>query len=564
MPKKVDINDVELYSAGRLQLIAGLCEKMGVTEIFNKELAKHTGRPPDIPPGIEAAILIAGICVDEGYRPLYAIKDYYEYKDLEGIFHHPLELSQLNDDRFGSFLDDFAAAGPRNIFQKISAEAFFKYGIVVRKINYDTTSKIMWGEYESPDLPNGAIKTFAIDFGHSKQNRGDKKQIKIAIGTANGVVADAKVLSGNMDDKTYNKDNLEDVDRLLQAMKIDRASFYYIADSALFTEENIKKTTDKKINFITRIPDNIKEAKELLDKPLEADFQTVFYTNKMNKEVKYQLTDTQITYKGYDLKTAVIYSEELQKSKSKTVLKKVDKERILLNKLLKKYNKRPFACEADAVKEIAVLEQKKIAKLSYHDVNFAIVTTEKHRPGRRSLKNPGKNLPRQEYHLNAEIMLNDEKIANDIRRESTFLLCSNDLSLSGEEILREYKTQSDVEKRFKALKAPSFMNSLFLKTPSRVEALVYILLICLMILTVAERVVRDNLKKDQAVLLGTEKRKIKAPTFNVILKIMDRVRTIKYVYNGKTVREIRNIDESSQRIIKYLGLPESCFAWNSG
>ncbi len=564
MPKKVDLYDVELYSAGRLQLIAGLCEKMGVTEIFNKELAKQTGRPPDIPPGIEAAILIAGICVDEGYRPLYAIKDYYEYKDLEGIFHHPLAVSQLNDDRFGSFLDDFAAAGPRNIFQKICAAAFFEYGITVRSINYDTTSKIMWGEYETPDLPNGAIKTFTINFGHSKQNRGDKKQIKIAIGTANGVVADANVLSGNMDDKTYNKDNLEDVDRLLQVMKIDRASFYYIADSALFTAENIKKATDKRINFITRIPDNIKEAKYLLDKPLAADAQTVFYTNKMNKEVKYQLTDTQISYNGYDLKTAVIYSEELQKSKSKTVLKKVDKERISLNKLLKKYNKRPFACEADAVKEIAVLEQKKIAKLIYHDVNFTIITTEKHRPGRRSLKNPEKNLPRQEYHLTAEVLLNEEKIANDIRRECTFLLCSNDLSLSGEEILREYKTQSDVEKRFKALKAPSFMNSLFLKTPSRVEALVYLLLICLMILTVAERIVRDNLKKDQAVVLGTEKRKIKAPTFNVILKIMDRIRTVKYIYNGKTVREIRNIDESSQSIIKYLGLPESCFAWNSG
>ncbi len=76
-------------------------------------LQKKTGRPSDIPPDIEAEIMIAGICIDEGYRPLYAMQDYYEYKDLTSIFHHPMKLSQLNDDRFGDFLDDFYNAGPR-------------------------------------------------------------------------------------------------------------------------------------------------------------------------------------------------------------------------------------------------------------------------------------------------------------------------------------------------------------------------------------------------------------------------------------------------------------------
>ncbi len=110
-------------SEGRLQLIVGLCEKMGVKDIFNKHLQKKTGRPSDIPPGIEAEVMIAGICIDEGYRPLYAMQDYYEYKDLTGIFHHPIKLSQLNDDRFGDFLDDFYNVGSRRVFMEISARA---------------------------------------------------------------------------------------------------------------------------------------------------------------------------------------------------------------------------------------------------------------------------------------------------------------------------------------------------------------------------------------------------------------------------------------------------------
>ena len=62
-------------------------------------------------------------------------------------------------------------------------------------------SMVMWGEYETPEGKLGAI---SINFGHSKQKREDKKQIKLGIGTANSIIVDAKVLSGNKDDKIYN------------------------------------------------------------------------------------------------------------------------------------------------------------------------------------------------------------------------------------------------------------------------------------------------------------------------------------------------------------------------
>jgi hypothetical protein len=41
------------------------------------------------------------------YIPL---NEYYKEKNLEGIFHCPIELSQINDDRFGRFLDAFHEA----------------------------------------------------------------------------------------------------------------------------------------------------------------------------------------------------------------------------------------------------------------------------------------------------------------------------------------------------------------------------------------------------------------------------------------------------------------------
>ncbi len=59
---------------------------IGLPQIMNKHMQQSTGRPMDIPPGVEAMILMAPMA-EEGYKPLYQLNDYYEPKDLEGIFH---------------------------------------------------------------------------------------------------------------------------------------------------------------------------------------------------------------------------------------------------------------------------------------------------------------------------------------------------------------------------------------------------------------------------------------------------------------------------------------------
>ena len=162
-----------------------------------------------------------------------------------------------------------------------------------------------------------------------------------------------------------------------------------------------------------------------------------------------------------------------------------------------------------------------------------------------------------------EIKLDKNKVKSYIRQQCTFILVSNDLDISGEKLLREYKTQSQVEKRFRNLKSPQYMNSLFLKTPQRVEALVYLLLMVLMIMTIAEKVVRRGLKKDDDVVLAREKRKRKQPTLQSISRIINRVRVVSYKdETGQTHRQIKVLDDSCKKIIKYLGLDENNFAWN--
>lgn len=92
------------------------------------------------------------------------------------IIHFPVEVEQIKDDCFSYFLDVFHEAGCRKIFSEICANALLTYGIRIKNINYDTTSFIMWGNYETTE---GTIGVITVDFGHSKARRPDKKQLKM-------------------------------------------------------------------------------------------------------------------------------------------------------------------------------------------------------------------------------------------------------------------------------------------------------------------------------------------------------------------------------------------------
>jgi hypothetical protein len=78
------------------------------------------------------------------------MQHFFEEKYLEGIFNTSIDMSQINDDRFSGFLNKLFEASPRKIFFKISCQAFMPYGLTVKNVNFDTTSKVTWGKYQTP------------------------------------------------------------------------------------------------------------------------------------------------------------------------------------------------------------------------------------------------------------------------------------------------------------------------------------------------------------------------------------------------------------------------------
>ena len=136
--------------------------------------------------------------------------------------------------------------------------------------------------------------------------------------------------------------------------------------------------------------------------------------------------------------------------------------------------------------------KKDLKRVKYHNVSINILVTEKkkkvHQP-----KDVNKIEHIMEYYLQIDIKTDEKKILKSFEEACTFILCSNNLNLKSEDLLREYKTQVGVDKKFQQLKSPHFVNSLYLDTPQRIEALTYLILISMMILSVAEYVVRREM-----------------------------------------------------------------------
>ena len=553
MSQTTDLNLVETYTCGNEGMIVGLCENLKIPDILNRELTHHLGRTPEIPYGILGMMMIVNMI--DRHHPLSGMKEYYQGKDLEGIFHYFIDINQLNDDRLGRFLDALFEAGPQQVYSQVAVSALKYYGIKVKTLNFDTTSKVMWGLYETPEGTEGEI---SIDFGHSKDKRSDKKQIKFGICCANGLPIDAQVLSGNKDDKTYNHDVLERVDDILDLYDVDRSQFYYIADSALFSKDNLEVAKKHKVHLITRMPDNVTLCRTLMDQTIDSfdSLENLTRTNAKGKLYHYQVMEKEDVYHDNPLKLVCYHSESLQTQKSKGLEKKVDKEQKNLKKISKTLKNREFACLKDAQREQDKLLDKDLKKAVYHQIDFTITTEEKRKPGRPS-KKPDQKSVEIVYKLSFTFTPDAKRMEEELRKACMFVLCSTDITLTPEQLLQEYKTQDETEKRFMTLKSTEFVNSLFLDSPRRIEAFGYLMLLAVLVLSVAEYVIRRELEERGDYLLGNENRKVKRPTIKTILRMIRLVcvRVIKHPEKPWERSIAKEPSETILKILEYLLIP---------
>ena len=128
-------------------------------------------------------------------------------------------------------------------------------------------------------------------------------------------------------------------------------------------------------------------------------------------------------------------------------------------------------------------------------------------------------------------------------------------NLSEEEILIEYKGQQKVEKSFAFIKDDTFeVSSVFLKKPSRIDALMSIMVLSLFVYSLTQYLIRESLKEKKETVPNQLKKGIQNPTAKWIFYLFRNIQILQ-IHTGKNIKkeQVINLNPLLKRIINYFG-----------
>lgn len=530
----MDASRFEVQRLDHLGLVSGFCREIGLEELINQRMPKESHKSMIS----NGTLLIAMILNGLGFvsRTLHMYPEYFSEKPTERLLGKGILPSHINEDVMGRFLDSLYEQGVSELYQEIAARVVSYLKLPCNSLNLDTTSFHLDGQY-GHDINAQAIH---ITRGYSRDHRPDLNQVVLSLITENqaGIPLYMQAVSGNANDsETFKKT----VKSHLKSLKAAYHNTYFIADSALYTEETIQSLAEQNQLFITRVPQKLKEAKAVLAQASAVDWT----------ELKdgYAGAWFESNYGGIQQRWLLIKSAQA-KTREKHILnaaisKKTERAVIDFKKLMRQQ----FACDTDAHKAL----QQWLGKQEFIHINESKIIQNSKRTKRGR---PGLN---DEVITTFQItgtILTDLSLCHDAQQTNgLFILGTNDLSedLSMQFLLDEYKSQQAVERGFRFLKSPDFLtSSLFLKKPERIEALLMIMTCSLMVYAGIEHLIRQRLAEQNASFPDMKKKPTQRPTARWVFFCFQGISVL---IIDKTTEVVTNIIDRHKIILNCLGKP---------
>jgi transposase len=524
--------DVQSYLIGHLGIVAGVFDSLNIAEVIDRSLPKksHRSLPHSV---VIKAMILNGLGFT--HQRLYLFPNFFKTIPTEKLLGSGISPVDLNDDIVGRTLDAIHKHGSTELFNEITLQVMKQFSLGTQLIHVDTTNFSVHGKYEG-DAPD-STDSIRITFGHAKDGRTDLKRFVLGLVTnQHGFPLFTKAYSGNESDK---KSIMEMIQKTQRAFKFDDSS-YWIADSALYTEENLR-LLGTQTKWITHVPATVGEAERLLNADLAMT---------PGKDPRYAFYVTDLIYGGIPQRAVVIWSEEMKKRNEKTLDKKIQKETDQAEKDLKRLKRRRFVCVPDAENEAKLWSSAhphhRLASLKISSIAEKV---EKKR-GR-----PKKDEPFcLRFRIEGEIEIDEDALTEERKRLGRFVLASNDIDLEPEVMLDYYKGQQTVERGFRFLKDKCFhVSEIYLKKEERIEALCMIMVLSLLIYSFAEWKLRERLKETGLEVPDQLNKPTQRPTMRWVFEMFMGVIQSVVVDRGRIIKIIVNLDSSQTTILRLMG-----------
>lgn len=504
--------ELSIKNLDHLGLIAGIIDDLDIENIVNS-LIKMDEREKVSSGTIVKAIILNGL----GYmsQPLYLFPEFFRDKPVEKLLGNGIKADEINDDKIGRVMDNIYEVSVDKLWTEIGLNVIKKYEIETKYSHLDSTSISVEGEYNPSENEEMRVN---ITHGYSKDKRGDLKQFMLELMVSNDgdIPLFLQVEDGNESDK---KAFTKLIKKYQENIDLDTI---YVADSALYTAPNLAEMKRENLWWLTRVPLNIKKAREKLTNVNEKQW-------KKAEEKGYKYMEIIENYHGIPQRWLIVESEKRKESDLEKLAKNIEKELTKIEKQIQKLFSKEKRENNDKEKEIKLLSKKwkynELVKINY-------------------------DKKQQKYEV--KFVKNELIIELEKRKCGRFIIATNvmdEQKLSSLEMLKQYKNQQSCERGFRFLKDPLLLTkSVYVKSPKRVEVMAILMGLCLLVYNIGQRMIRQELKKRGEKIRNQVKKWIDNPTLRWIFQLFQGVHLVEI--EGREM--VSNLREEIRKILSYF------------
>jgi transposase len=546
-------------TVGALPLVNRLLRRARLEEFIRDALPKEDGRTK-LSPTKALLVLLRNLLVSR--EPIYGMGEWAarHASDLLGLTESDIGL--LNDDRMGRALDKLFAADVPALVLAVATHVVKEFGLRLDELHNDSTSLAFFGAYLDAAFEQRVLgrPTLAITFGHSKDHRPDLKQLLfiLTVTADGGVPLHFRAQSGNTTDDTTHRDTWE-----LLCQLTGRRDFLYVADSKLATRENMAYLHQHQGRFVTILPKTRSE---------DAAFRARVAAGQVTWRPLWEKTDDEgevidhysistqpaTTAEGYRL----VWYHSQRKTQLDAAARAARLERALnelatlrdkLQSPRTRYRQRTKVEQAVAeILASAGAENWIVTRIEEQ----TLATFRQARRGRPTQDTP--YVKKESTRFELTYHTDPTRMAEDARSDGVFPLVTNVADLTELELLRTYKRQPTIEKRFSQLKTDFDVAPVYLKAVHRIQALLAVYFFALLIESLLERELRQAMQRQEieALPLYPEGRACRWPTARRVLDLFEPVQR-HTLQQGRRPADVMVTDLTpvQRRLLKLLNLP---------
>jgi transposase len=497
---------------GALAVVAGFCRRLGVAETIDRlcpvrdvALATH---------GQVIEALVANRLTSP--TPLLRVEDWARDWAVPEIF--GVSAETLNDDRLGRALDAIAPHLDA-IVGSIGARAIASFGIDVSRLHWDMTSISLFGAY------GGVEEGFATpSYGKPKDRRPDLKQIQtgLAVSGDGGVPVWHRAFDGRAGE----------VNQVVGAMEALRhmagqRRFLLVGDSKLVSYANLRAMVDAKVSFVAPASKSYVSAATLAAQDKQAAAPADYVADRDRDKApehrgSYRVIEDTMVLAGKRkadpelcLRRIFVWSSARAGAAAHARDKKLARARGDLERLERGLGSRHYPDAADVEARLVVIARQR---------NVAAYL-------RSSVGNDARAKPTLAWRFD------EGALAAEAATDGWYALLTN--LEAGEadavEVLRRYKGQEVVERRYGDFKGPLAVAPMFLKSNRRIEALLSVICLALLVFCLVERQVRIGIAPETTMVGLHPDRRAARPTGRAIFGALVTMRLIPATRAGPAV-----------------------------